>query len=57
MQPLTPEPQGAGLGAPPFSGVVSAEDTICCGVTFITGTYGGFVKWIKSADSTPIQSA
>ena len=23
MQPLTPEPQGAGLGAPPFSGVFS----------------------------------
>ena len=24
MQPLTPEPQGAGLGAPPFLGVVYA---------------------------------
>lgn len=24
MQPLTPEPQGAGLGAPPFSGVFVA---------------------------------
>lgn len=30
MQPLTPEPQGAGLGAPPFLGVVFYSATLWC---------------------------
>ena len=37
MRPLTPEPQGAGLGAPPFLGARFPEQHLTCGRTARSG--------------------
>jgi len=44
MQPLTPEPQGAGLGAPPFLGMFLLLSGY---VTHITGTADSLLSSVK----------
>lgn len=46
MQPLTPEPQGAGLGAPPFLGQIRVKRSPF--VTYVTGDQNRLstsIKW------------